>query len=58
MPDKEYTVTLSFDEVDGGTVLTTVMRYQSREHRDGHLQNGVEVGLDHAYARIDEIVSP
>ena len=57
LPDSEYVVTMRFEERDGGTFLTTHMAYQSREHRDGHLQSGMEEGTTAVYEQLDEAMA-
>ena len=58
LPNSEYLVTMTFAPHGGsGTLLTTHMRYQSREHRDGHLQSGMEVGTNAIYAQMDEAMA-
>jgi uncharacterized protein YndB with AHSA1/START domain len=55
MPGSDFDVEMTFDEVDGHTTVTTVMTYQSREHRDGHLQSGMEDGTRAVHLRLDEL---
>jgi uncharacterized protein YndB with AHSA1/START domain len=55
MPGTEYLVTLDFADQNGKTKLTTHMLYKSQEHRDGHLQSGMEWGTNEVYARLDEL---
>lgn len=58
LPGSEYVVTMTFaDDRCGGTLMTTHMQYQSREHRDGHLQSGMEEGTNTVYARLDEAMT-
>ncbi|WP_051163370.1 SRPBCC family protein [Nocardia brevicatena] len=58
LPGSEYVVTITFaPHGDGGTLLTTHMRYRSREHRDGHLQSGMEEGTNAIYAQLDELMA-
>jgi uncharacterized protein YndB with AHSA1/START domain len=53
----EYRVTSTFAENDGKTTLTTTVRHNSKENRDGHLYSGVEKGVEPAYDRIAELVA-
>jgi uncharacterized protein YndB with AHSA1/START domain len=48
---------VTFEAVEGGTVLTHTIRHNSRETRDGHLQAGMETGAIHALRRLDEHTS-
>lgn len=41
--------TLTFEEHDGRTTLTSTSRYSSREARDGALQTGMESGVAEGY---------
>jgi len=52
----EYQVTSSFDDIGGGTRLTTIILHDSRENRDGHLHSGIEKGVAPAYDRLAELV--
>jgi uncharacterized protein YndB with AHSA1/START domain len=53
----EYRVTSSFIEHDGKTALTTTIRHNSKEARDGQLHSGIEKGVEPAYDRIAELVA-
>jgi uncharacterized protein YndB with AHSA1/START domain len=53
----EYQVTSTFTEAGGKTTLTTTIRHSSKENRDGHLNSGIEKGVEPAYDRIAEIVA-
>ncbi|MBV9461378.1 MAG: SRPBCC family protein [Bradyrhizobium sp.] len=53
----EYRVTSIFVEHDGKTTLTTTIRHNSKENRDGHLNSGIEKGVEPAYDRIAELVA-
>ncbi len=57
MPGTEYVVTTTFVEKDGKTTMMSHMRYQSREHRDGHLQSGMESGMNETFQRLDEVLA-
>ena len=49
--------TQSFDEVAGGTVLTTTVLCASTEARDGMLQSNMEAGIAASYARLDALLA-
>jgi uncharacterized protein YndB with AHSA1/START domain len=53
----EYQVTSSFAEIDGRTRLTTTILHKTKENRDGHLNSGVEKGVEPAYDRLAEVVA-
>ena len=57
MPGTGYLVTVTLTEVDGKTTLTSHLQYQKQEHRDGHLQSGMEVGMNETYQRLDELLT-
>lgn len=56
MPGTDYVVTLDFEPVGDKTVLLSRMIYQSKDHRDGHLQSGMEGGMNETYERLDEVL--
>ena len=56
-PDVEAVDTLTFEEVDGGTLVTTSSRHPSIEARDGHLAGGMEGGMTEGYERLDALVA-
>ena len=56
-PDLEAVDTLTFEEVDGGTLVTTSSRHSSIEARDGHLAGGMEGGMTEGYERLDSLVA-
>ena len=49
--------TQSFDEVAGGTVLTTTVLCASTEARDGMLQSNMEAGIAASYTRLDALLA-
>ena len=49
MPDRGYVVTMTLDEADGRTTLTSRLVYKNQEDRDGHLQSGMEWGMNETY---------
>lgn len=52
----EAVITATFTEKDGKTLLTSHSVYSSPEARDGHLQSGMETGMNDAYGRIDDLL--
>jgi len=48
MPDGEAVDTLTLTEVGGRTILTILVQHSSKEHRDGHINSGMEDGLQDA----------
>ena len=57
MPDHEAVDTLTMEEVDGGTLVTTTTRHASFEARDGHVAGGMETGMSEGYERLDALVA-
>lgn len=57
MPQNEAVETLTFEERDGGTVVTTHTRHGSIEARDAHLSGGrMEAGMTDGYERLEALV--
>jgi uncharacterized protein YndB with AHSA1/START domain len=54
MPGHEYVVTVTFEEEDGKTKMTSHLLYQNGADRDGHLHSGMEAGMQESYIRLDE----
>ena len=54
MPGHEYVVTVTFEEEDGKTRMTSHLLYKDGADRDGHLQSGMEAGMQESYVRLDE----
>ena len=53
----DYRVTSTYVERGGKTTLTTTIRHNTKEARDGHLHSGIEKGVEPAYDRIAELVA-
>lgn len=51
------TVTTSLRDEDGKTKLTIIIRYESREARDGVLQTPMKDGIAESYERLDELLA-
>jgi hypothetical protein len=49
------TVTLS--EAEGKTTLRTHLQYPSQEWRDGHVDSGMEGGMNISYNRLDALLA-
>jgi len=56
MPGTEYVVTMTLEEVDGKTKMTSHLLYQSAQHRDGHLASGMESGMRETFDRLAELL--
>jgi uncharacterized protein YndB with AHSA1/START domain len=57
MPGTDFVTTIRFEPCEDGTLLVSRMLYQSQEHRDGHLQSGMEAGMNETYERLDELLA-
>jgi uncharacterized protein YndB with AHSA1/START domain len=55
-PEVEAVTTVTFDERDGRTTVTILVDHQRREHRDGHLNAGMEDGLQDALSLLEQVV--
>jgi uncharacterized protein YndB with AHSA1/START domain len=54
-PDAEALNTLTFTEADGRTTLEVLVHHQTQEHRDGHIESGMEDGLQDALDLLEEV---
>jgi uncharacterized protein YndB with AHSA1/START domain len=52
----EWLTTITFQEIDGGTLLTHAILHRSREVRDGHLNACMEEGTKQTLRRLEEHV--
>jgi uncharacterized protein YndB with AHSA1/START domain len=57
LPDKEALETLTLEEHDGQTTITTLTVHKTVEDRDGHVHSGVDKGMTEGYARLDELLA-
>jgi uncharacterized protein YndB with AHSA1/START domain len=57
IPGSDHIVALGFDEGAGVTTLSMRIVHESKATRDGHLQSGIESGLQSSLDRIEELVS-
>jgi uncharacterized protein YndB with AHSA1/START domain len=48
MPGAEAVNTMTLSETDGRTTLTILVQHESKEHRDAHIESGMEAGLQDA----------
>lgn len=56
-PDAESVNTVTLTEADGVTTLQTLVRHASREFRDGHVQSGMEGGMQVTFDRLDDLLA-
>jgi uncharacterized protein YndB with AHSA1/START domain len=45
--------TITFIEKDGRTALSLLVQHQSQEHRDAHINSGMETGMQEAMDRLE-----
>ena len=55
MPDAEAVNTMTLTEEDGRTTLTILVQHQSREHRDAHIESGMEAGMQDALDLLEQV---
>jgi uncharacterized protein YndB with AHSA1/START domain len=57
MPGHVVVETVSFEDLDGKTKLTTTSLFHTTEERDGMLSSGMETGLSESHDRLAELLS-
>lgn len=55
MPDGQAVDTLTLTEHEGRTTLTVLVQHQSKEHRDAHIESGMEGGLQEALDHLEQV---
>ncbi len=55
MPDAEAVNTLTLTERDGRTTMTILVQHASKEHRDAHVESGMEAGMQDAMDLMEEV---
>ena len=55
-PDAESLNTMTLSEQDGITTLQTLVRHSSKANRDGHVDSGMEGGMQQTFDRLDDLV--
>ena len=55
MPDAEAVNTLTLTEADGRTRLTILVQHASKEHRDAHIESGMEAGMQDALDLLEQV---
>jgi uncharacterized protein YndB with AHSA1/START domain len=56
-PNDEAMVTVTFETVEGGTLLTETTVHATAEGRDGHIASGFEVGATESMDRLEELLA-
>ena len=54
-PDAGSVNTMTLDEVNGVTTMTTLIQHESQEHRDMQLASGMEGGMQVSYNRLEDV---
>jgi uncharacterized protein YndB with AHSA1/START domain len=54
-PDAEAVNTMTLTEVDGRTTLTVLVQHQTKEHRDAHIESGMEDGMQDAFDLLEQV---
>lgn len=56
MPDAHSVNTLTLTEKNGRTTLTILVQHEKQEHRDGHINSGMEAGMQDAMDLLEQLV--
>jgi uncharacterized protein YndB with AHSA1/START domain len=54
-PDGEALDTLTLTEANGRTTLTILVQHSSKEHRDAHIESGMEGGMQEAMDLLEQV---
>lgn len=54
-PEGEAVNTLTLTEVAGRTTMEILVQHQSKEHRDGHIESGMEAGMQDALDLMEQV---
>lgn len=57
MPGHVATDAMTLSEIDGGTLITIVSTFTSKEDLDGMLQSGMESGANESYDQLEELLA-
>jgi uncharacterized protein YndB with AHSA1/START domain len=55
MPDAGALSTLTLTETEGRTTLALLVQHQTQEHRDAHINSGMEGGLQEAFDHLEHV---
>jgi uncharacterized protein YndB with AHSA1/START domain len=56
-PDAGAVVTMTFTEKDGRTLLTLLAQHDTKEHRDAHVNSGMEAGMQDAMDLLEQVAT-
>jgi len=54
-PDAEAVSTVTFSEKDGRTTVSILVQHTTKEHRDAHINSGMEAGLQEAMDHLEQV---
>jgi uncharacterized protein YndB with AHSA1/START domain len=54
-PEEEAVTTATFEDLDGRTRLTVLVQHTRKEHRDAHIESGMEAGLQDALDLLEQL---
>ena len=57
MPDAEALNTITFVEREGRTTLSILVQHATAEHRDAHVNSGMEGGMQEALDHLEQVVA-
>lgn len=57
MPDGEALNTITFTEKDGLTTVAILVQHQNQEHRDAHINSGMEAGMQDAMDLLEQVAN-
>jgi uncharacterized protein YndB with AHSA1/START domain len=55
MPDAEALNTVTLTDENGRTKMTVLVEHSSKEHRDAHIESGMEAGMQDAYDLLEQV---
>ena len=55
MPGAEAVNTATFVESEGRTTLTILVQHETKEHRDAHVNSGMEAGMQDAFDLLEQV---
>ncbi len=55
-PDGEALNVVTLEEVDGVTTMKVLVQHSIKEHRDAHIDSGMEGGMQVSYDRLEDLV--
>lgn len=56
-PEAEAVSTVTFTETEGRTMLTILVQHSCQEHRDAHINSGMEDGLQDALILLEQVAN-